>query len=149
MRDLDLLQTKGKGRATYYILSEELKTRLSVGNGSSLPDQFQPLSDQSPPLSDQSEGIHQFNILAMELPKEVQTEIKTIGPRIKNKDILNDLICKICSIRAFSLRELGVLLQRKEKYLLEHFIAPLRESGRLQYKYPDMPNHPDQSYKTM
>lgn len=157
MRDLDLLQTKGKGRATYYIPSEELKTRLNVSNGNSLSDQLISLSDQSEPLSDQSEGTltnisqslsDQFNILAMELPEEIQTEVKTIGPRIKNKDILNDLICKICSIRAFSLKELSVLLQRKEKYLLEYFIAPLRESGRLQYKYPDMPNHPGQSYKT-
>ena len=41
------------------------------------------------------------------------------------------------------------ILKRGEKYLLRHYISPLREEGKLEYFYPEMPNHPQQAYKTV
>ena len=41
----------------------------------------------------------------------------------------------------------GLLLSKREDYTKRKYLSPMIESGELEYKYPDMINHPEQAYK--
>jgi ATP-dependent DNA helicase RecG len=139
LRDLNLLDPKGRGRSTYYVPSDPLATVIQH-SGKPLPDHLKPLSDQFPGLSDQ------LTTLPDHLPQDLKKAIESLGRRTKDAEKVNKVICDLCAWRPLSSSQLSRLLQRHEKYLLEHFINPLRESGRIQYTIPDLPNHPNQMY---
>ncbi len=44
------------------------------------------------------------------------------------------------------LQELIVLLNKTEKYISRKYIKPMIDSGDLQYRFPEMINHPNQAY---
>jgi ATP-dependent DNA helicase RecG len=81
------------------------------------------------------------------LPDNIKEKLDVIGKRTVDKDKMNALLIDLCTWKVLSLKQLSSIVQRNEKYLLENFITPLREAGALEYTIPDMPNHPDQSYK--
>ena len=137
LRDLGILNQKGKSRATYY----EINTEFTSSNSKGLSDQLEDLSDQLEDLSDQS------NPLFGELPVDLKDKIGHLGRRTKDKEVVNQTILDLCTWKSLSIKQLSILLNRNEKYLLE-FITPLRENGSLEYTFPDMPNHPQQAYKT-
>ena len=139
MRDNDLLEQKGKGRATYYI-SGKLFSQKSSSN-LPLPDQFERLPDQFEPLPDQ------FESLPDQLPQHIKYLLITVGKRTAEKEKMIELLIEICKWKPNTLKELSQIVQRNEKYLLENFVTPLRENGFLEYTFPDMPNHPEQGYK--
>jgi ATP-dependent DNA helicase RecG len=143
MRDLALLEQKGKGRATYYI--PDLAFRNPVPDFSApvpgiLSDQSGALSDQSGALSDQSP------FLPDQLPASVKELLAEVGKRTSDKEKMNLVLIELCRLKPLTLKQLSVIVQRNEKYLLENFISPLREAGSLEYTIPDMPNHPEQAY---
>ena len=137
LRDLGILVQKGKSRATYYEINSDLRL-----NQNALSDQLGGLSDQLGGLSDQ------LNPLFGELPDELIQKIRQLGKRTKDKELINQTILDLCAWKSLSIKQLSILLDRNEKYLLE-FITPLRENGSLEYTYIDMPNHPQQAYKTI
>ena len=63
-------------------------------------------------------------------------------------DEIKDLIYEICKNKSCSVKELSILLNRKENTVFRNYIVPLKEEGKLVYTIPDMPNHPDQAYKS-
>lgn len=83
-----------------------------------------------------------------QLPPELQTKIRSIPPRNKDHILLSNLILELCRWSPLKSSDLAKILGRSEKYFIRNFITPLRESGRLEYVYPEMPNHPAQAYKT-
>jgi len=84
-----------------------------------------------------------------QLPDDLKNRVSRLGRRTQNAGIIRGLILELCQLRPYSLDELSRLLQRKDKYLLEEFIGPLRQLGYLQFTYPEMPNHPNQAYRTI
>jgi ATP-dependent DNA helicase RecG len=145
MRDWGILAQKGKGRATYYIPDlafnhPELGKNNQVTSLSNHPDEF--LSDDPDSLPDH------LDALSDELPLDLKDIIKDLGRRTNDKEKMNSVILKLCAWRPLTLKQLANLVQRNEKYMLG-FIAPLREGVQVEYTYPDMPNHPDQAYKTV
>lgn len=61
---------------------------------------------------------------------------------------MNALILDLCQWQPLTLRQLSLIIRRNEKYLFQ-YITPLKTEGKLEYTIPDMPNHPDQAYKTV
>jgi ATP-dependent DNA helicase RecG len=160
MRDSGLLVQKGKGRATYYIpgagvdfyepfippptLNESLgidPSNLEITTVS-LNDLSEGLSDQSPFLSDHP------NSLSDQLPEHIKEMLIDLGKRTNDKVKMNSVILELCAWQSLTLKQLANIIQRNEKYMLI-FVTPLREGGQLAYTIPDMPNHPEQSYKTV
>ena len=86
--------------------------------------------------------VHQY-------PQEIQNLIAQLGKRSANRDSIINVIKELCSWKQMKISELSAVLGRTDKYLLREFITPLRESGELEYTIPDMPNHPEQAYKTV
>ena len=161
MRIKELLDQKGKGRATYYVVgknfvsgneAEDSKPTVSV---SAPVDDLKtpPLEDSEPPLGDSEpprkvEGAKSEEILKR-LPQELISEIPLFRKRIQDKSLLSDFICRLCEADSFQIHELSIILNKTEKYLLFNFIKPLREKGMLEYTIPDMPNHFKQAYRAV
>jgi ATP-dependent DNA helicase RecG len=133
MKSADLLESKGKGRATYYIPGEVFLRLIEP------PDDLieLPQSLIEPPLE-----------VSELLPKELTQRIKDLGQRVQDKGLIESIILELCSIKHFSSSQLAAILGRQEKYLIHNFIKPLRETGKLSFTHPEVPNHPDQAYKT-
>ena len=125
MRDNELLEQKGKGRATYYISGKYFTTKDAHRVG--LSDHLESLSDQ--------------------VPQHIKDLLQTVGRRTADKEKMSELLIEICKWKPSTLKELSQIVQRNEKYLLENFITALREAGRLAFTIPDMPNHQEQGYK--
>ena len=154
LREKNILLQKGKGRSTYYIPNLEFilwnKLKLSTPvDGLSVPPYVlnEPVDDLSEPVGDLSEPVRLS--LVNQLPAKVAEKLPIYTGRIANKTELEEFICELCSIKEFSINELSLMLNKGEKYLLFNFIKPLRESERLAYTHPEMPNHPQQAYKTV
>ncbi|WP_028296660.1 ATP-binding protein [Olivibacter sitiensis] len=168
MRIKELLDQKGKGRATYYVVgknfvsgneAEDSKPPVSVSapvDDLKTPppgDSEPPLGDNEPPLGDsepprKGEGAKSEEILKR-LPQELISEIPLFRKRIQDKSLLADFICRLCEADSFQIHELSIILNKTEKYLLFNFIKPLREKGMLEYTIPDMPNHFKQAYRAV
>jgi ATP-dependent DNA helicase RecG len=143
MRDFDLLEAKGKGRATYYIPGEEL-LRLMTPPPSLMtppPGLMTPPPSLMTPPPGQGKGEP--------LPQSLAERIKNLGHRASDKKEIKSIILELCSLRPFSLAQLAIILGRKERYLVKHFLRPLRREGKLAYTHPEIPNHPQQAYLTI
>lgn len=141
MREWGILSQKGKGRATYYI--PDLAFHNPELGISSLPDNPGALSD-NPDTLPNNPGALSDNL---ELPVHLQEIVSQLGRRTKDKD-MKEAILGLCSWKPFTMKQLAQILGRNEKYMYG-FITPLRESGQLTYTIPDMPNHPEQAYRTV
>ncbi len=160
MRDSGLLVQKGKGRATYYIpgagfdFNEPFTPLPTFSDGlginpSSLEIKGSSLNDLSEGLSDQSSSLSDYpNSLSDQLPQHLREMLIDLGKRTNDKEKMNAVILELCTWQPLTLKQLASIIQRNEKYMLI-FVTPLRESGQLAYTIPDMPNHPEQSYKTV
>lgn len=162
MRDLSILQQKGKGRATYYIADSGFSAPLTALS-TPVTTLTAPVEELSAPVSDGGSAIASGVIkdiassaiapvddkLVHQLPEHIQQMINRLGKRITDKEKINELIKEICSWKPMKISELSPILGRTDKYLLREFVTPLRENGELEYTEPAMPNHPEQAYKTV
>ncbi len=159
LRDKDLLLQKGKSRATYYVPGVVLQQAIA-GLSTPPPGLSTPppgLSAPPPGLSAPPPGLSApppddtapvDETLLASLPKMLQGKIEALPERINDSQMLRGLILELCDWRPLKAAELSGIIGRSEKYLLRNFIAPLREAEALEYLHPEMPNHPEQAYRT-
>lgn len=151
LREVELLELKGKGRATYYVVGSALKTLIEpVGDLTEppsvliepIPGLSAPPSENSAPVSAPPQGIvHQ-------LPLELRESLDRLGKKCHDEDKIKHFIVELCGWRSLKLIEIAAIMNRQPKYILRKFIQPLMSEGKLQYTIPDMPNHPEQAYRT-
>lgn len=150
LRDKNILLQKGKGRYTYYIPDPACKywNGISTDNtGAPVKDLSAPVKDLSAPVEDLSAPVNEA--LVHQLPPILKEKLAQLPQRISEASVLEEMILELCAWKDLSINELGGILGKTEKYLLRNFLTPLREAGRLAYIYPEMPNHPQQAYKTL
>jgi len=153
LRDKDIVLQKGKGRSTYYIANPSLSL-WQVGTASApvvaasepVPELTEPAQDLSAPPEDLSAPVDQA--LVHQLPPELLSMVQNLPIRSSDPTIIQGVILALCAWKPLKSAEIVGILGRSEKYLLRNFITPLRESGKLEYTHPEMPNHPQQAYKT-
>jgi ATP-dependent DNA helicase RecG len=157
MRDLGIFSQKGKSRATYYVPDNGfMQPSLSApvpDLSAPVPDLSAPVPDLSAPVPDLSAPVDEAETpvdesLVHQLPLDIQERITRLGKRATNKQDFEHIIEDICQWQPMKISKLSSMLGRSDKYLLKEFITPMRELGKLEYIYPDMPNHPEQAYKT-
>ncbi|MBS0615815.1 MAG: putative DNA binding domain-containing protein [Verrucomicrobia bacterium] len=131
LRDLGLLEQKGKGSATYYVPTNLLLAPdISTGASNIIQShQLQGLPPHFPPLD---------QLLIAEIKK---LKKRATPNRVK------ELILQLCAIAPLKLPELSLILQREEAYLRNFFMTPLIESNDLEFVFPDQPTHPHQAYR--
>lgn len=153
LRDKDIVLQKGKGRSTYYISNPSFplwsippKSETATGQSTPVEILSTPPQELSAPVEDLSAPVD--HSLVHQLPENLQQKVKSLPIRSSDPTLLEDAIIELCKWKPLKSNELGGILGRTEKYLLRTFITPLRERGKLEYTYPEMPNHPQQAYKT-
>lgn len=138
LRELDLLERKGKGAATYYVpgsrVLASLKSSASQIAAASMPDKG---------LSGILAGLS-VNLLPFE--QELRELIETLGER-SDTQALRAVIAKLCSRFAFRPQELSQLLGRNQSYLMEGYLRPMTKEGVLEQLYPNNRQHPSQAYR--
>ncbi len=163
LREKEILEQKGKSRSTYYIpglIFDNPTPSFSENLSAPPPDLSAPPpdlnapvnSDLNAPAPDLSTPPQEISTpvdkeLRATLPPGLRAKIDFLPERINDPTILKKLIVELCNWRSLKSAELSGLTGKSEKYLLRNFITPLRESGELEYLYPEMPNHPEQAYK--
>ncbi|TXF78837.1 ATP-binding protein [Chryseobacterium sp.] len=153
LRDLkrkEILDQKGKGKATYYIPGEkyvnidvhQLSTRSAQVDGVSAP-----ANDLSAPVIVLSTPAVAVSTLAdTRISTELKLKIAGLGQRINDNEKLKSIIMEICTGQYFKSTEIARILLKREDYLKRKFLKPMIENGELEYQYPEMPNHPNQAY---
>ena len=145
----NLLDAKGKGRATYYVSGKILTETLNRDLSAPLKDLSAPPKDLSAPPKDLSappkdEG---YKKLLQDVPEEIKALIESLGRRSADKIKIKEIIIKLCKWKSLQSTEIASILSKSEKYVLREFITPLRIDKKIEYTIPDMVNHPNQAYK--
>ena len=120
----------------YYVPGNAL---ISLHNGGpSLQDNGSSLQDNGPSLQDNGPSL-QDN-------ERVEIALRPLKKRLKSV-VLEKIILDLCSIRGFERAEIARLLKRDETYV-RTILTRLVKSCKLRMRYPEMPNHPRQTYYT-
>lgn len=122
-----LLASDGTGRGTRYFLN--CFPGSSPDKGSGLPDKGPGLPDKEPDLT------------------EIAAPVRS--SRRAKPAVVQATILALCRGRYLTVRELANLLQRQPGTLRDSYLTSLLESGKLELRYPERPNHPDQGYRTI
>ncbi|MEX1213385.1 MAG: ATP-binding protein [Balneolaceae bacterium] len=144
LRDINLIQQKGKGRSTYYVPG----TKLLKGSSVPLPDLSAPVTVHSAPVNNTSAPVNNTSApvgINDRLPADLDFLLNDIGRRASSRK-MNLFLLSACQWKEMRLQELANLLDREPKYILRRYIQPLMNEGKLHYTISDMPNHPRQAY---
>lgn len=172
LKSHDLLVSKGKGKATYYIAGVALSTELSNAISTEpavVSTEPPPLSTEPLPLNTEPDlfsteadiaGIDGVDALSTEanaidrdallkeLHDDIQSKIFELKERESNPQKIKEILNSICINRPYKLVEIASLLQKGDNYLSRKYLKPMINTGELQFLYPEMINHPEQAYFT-
>lgn len=147
LRDIQLLDKKGSGSKTFYLPGKRFKESIiEVQNTHRVENNTHRAGKDTHRVGvmDQAESDRLKSLL----PKELQDKMPVAGTKPR-KDKITGIILEICEFSEFSALELTAIMGRKDKKnLVREYLTPLVEEGKLQYCIPEMPDHPDQKYKT-
>jgi ATP-dependent DNA helicase RecG len=148
LKTYNLLISKGKGKATYYVAGNDLSAAPKSLSITAQDLSTPPSSLSTPPSSLNTPPRNLSTPAPSPLPEEIILEIENLAKRINNAEVLKDLILKICSIKPFKSVELSEILGKREDYLKRKFLGELIATKKLKYLHPEMINHPEQAYLT-
>ena len=153
LRRCGLLRQKGKSTATYYIPGDAFPPKTLQGGAGTLQGGAGTLQGgagarlECPENWRECSKTNRFQCdLFQQLPEGLQMEMRSLGKHVP-EDRLNDLICRLCCISKWSRAELACFLGKNETYLRAK-LRRLIKAGRLLYEFPEMPKHPNQTYKS-
>jgi ATP-dependent DNA helicase RecG len=135
LRDIGLLEQKGRGNATFYAPTTKL---LAPGIGLTALH-ISPLSGELAPHISSLTGEFPS------LPEELKKKIANLKKRTSPHEIKN-LIKELCSLHPLKLSEISTILGRHSKYIREHYLNDMVKLGELEHTFPESPNHPQQAY---
>ena len=164
LRDAGLLAQKGRGSATYYVLTEKLldsglssNPEALFGESEGLSTKLDGLSTKAGALSTNPDDLStmlteeqdaQRKALLNELPGALAARIGAIGQRHPPGEVC-DAIVEICRLRDWRAEELATLLQRHSRYVRNNYLRPLMRDGRLAMTNPNEPSDPQQAYRAV
>jgi ATP-dependent DNA helicase RecG len=162
LRDLDLLEQRGNGNATYYVPQKKLLSPIEEIQSTQTVTNLPHSSNQTPPSTPIiGESTSQLSPIIGELtsqlspiigeqaslPIDLKNDIKHLKKRAPPA-IIRSIIVRICSVNYFRLIDIAKLLSRGPEYLRAKFLSPMKEDGELELLFPHQPNHPYQAYRT-
>lgn len=136
LKTYNLLNSKGKGKATYYV----------AGNGLSAPPQ-----DLSTPVLEISTPPQKLSAPAPEistLPKEILERIEQLNQREHDIEKVKSIILDMCAIRVMKAIVIAAYLNKGEGYVKRKYLSDMIADKKLKYLHPEMINHPEQAYLT-
>ena len=142
LKNAELVDSKGKGKATYYVSGAKLIPLIIENNthGSDINTHGSGVNTHGSDLFKQP--------LILDIPSVLQAEILQLRKREQDPKKIQAIILKICSIRPMKSEELAIIFQKREDYIRKKYLTPLLEQNKIKYLYPEMLKHPDQAYLT-
>jgi ATP-dependent DNA helicase RecG len=154
LRDLGLLEQKGRSNATYYVptsklLTGHIKPNLQSSNLPSLDSNLPSSNSNLPSLSSNlpSSAGQVVSSLFASIPVDLESKIENLRKKSDIEEV-KSLIKDLCSLRPFRIQELSEILKRNPKYIKEVYLKSMIESGILEYTFPHQSSHPQQAYRT-
>ena len=146
LRDLELLDKKGKSSATYYIPGLKLLPHLEAQTHNLAPETHN-LNPETHNLASETHNLNPETHNLKMLPQELQDRLGSLSRR-PGQEVRIALILALCRYREWSAVELAQLLKVQDPlYLQREYLKPLLHERKLDYTFPDMVNHPKQAYK--
>ena len=136
LKAYNLLNSKGKGKATYYV----------AGNDLSAP--AQDLSTPVVEINTPPQGLIAPPRDLSTPPKEILERIKALNKREHDKSKVGTIILDLCNLRAMKASEIAGYFQKEESYFKRKYLSNLISEKKLKYLHPEMINHPEQAYLT-
>jgi ATP-dependent DNA helicase RecG len=127
------LSQSGRGRGTRYTLPDRHSESFSLPPSS---EHSAPSSEHSAPSSEQYQRL-----------QEIAQPVRSKGSA--SKEVVKQVILKLCAEDYLTLRTLAELLGRKPDSLRNHYVNPMIDEGLLEPKYPEQISHPQQAYKAV
>jgi len=144
LRDVDLIQQKGKASATYYIPGTGFPPDLET-QGEEMDNDHGGLEDHHGGLGSDHGGLGDSHGGLAEMPEPILLLIENLGKR--PGDAIKLVILELCKWRSLSASGIAEILKRKDpQELKRRYLRPMVDSGELAYTYPDMEKHPNQAY---
>ena len=134
LRDFGIIEQKGRGSATYYV----------PGQGF-LQDNAETLQGNAKTLQGNTETL-QARLQDLRARPAIAQALSRLKKHTKRCE-LERIIVDICNDEPLKSVELAGLLKRNETYLRGILSNMVGEKGPLSYVIPEMPTHPNQSYK--
>ena len=159
LREKDLLDKQGGGKATYYVPTDILLSPWKEVAGTSGPSEAESThaslstEEDSPDTTGSSLDKRKSSpdkagtSLDKRVPPEIMDELEELGQRA-NPETFQRVLRKLCDWKPLRAGELADLTGRDVQYLVHQYLSPMVEDGELEYTIPEMPNHPDQAYRT-
>lgn len=167
LRKKNILNQKGKGKATYYVPGEMFilpLESLSAGNesrntsvdGLSTPPQelSTPPQNLSTPPQDLSTPAPEKDLAAVDLSATViisadlQVRIDELKQRVHDSEKIREIILEICENNFLKASQIATIFNKGEDYLKRKYLSPMIAENLLVYLHPEMLNHPDQAYRS-
>jgi len=82
------------------------------------------------------------------LDPELQHVIASLGSRPR-KEKLRQAILRLCADQWRAVAWLAALLQFEPRNLSDRHLTPMLKDGLLERRFPDIPSHPEQAYRSM
>lgn len=141
-----LLEKRGTGRGTTYSIGKAdggtpLFPKHDPAIGS---EQFADSLQQSSVSSEQSSASSEQSSVSSEQIAD-QPQSKRSWQR---REMVEDSILEECSHQFKTTNQLALLLARSPLTIRTHYIKKLLQEGRLELRFPEKKNHPQQAYRT-
>ena len=136
LKTYNLLNSKGKGKATYYVAGD--------GLSASPQDLSAPATEISAPPQGLSAPANEISAL----PQEILEKIEQLNKREHDSEKVKNIILDLCAIRAMKAIEIAGYLNKGEGYVKRKYLSEMIEEKKLKYLHPEMINHPEQAYLT-
>jgi ATP-dependent DNA helicase RecG len=150
LRDVGLLEQKGKGPNTYYIPTPRLMVSAPSRTLRRASDPLR--KDTNPPhgrLDPLGTGLPKalshLESGPIVLPEHLREAVKKLGERAA-ADEVKVVIRRLCEWRPLRASELAKLIGRNRLSLRDRYLTPMVTNGELHLLYPDNLSHPRQAY---
>ena len=134
------LEPNGEGRGRSYHLPESY---FRESNLESIPHSDESIHHKALSIPHSDESIHHSKLNLLDIAKPARDKA-----RLPLQQMLS-IILDLCRQDFLTPAELGQLLDRKPYKVRDRYLAQLIEQGFLVLRYPNIPKHPQQAYKTI
>jgi ATP-dependent DNA helicase RecG len=141
LKACNLLETKGKGKGTYYVSGLKLSESASEISA--------PASELSAPVPELSAPVPKLSAPgpALSAPvSEILTRIEQLNKREHDAEKVKNIILDLCSVRSMRAVEIANYLKKGEGYVTRKYLSGMIAEKKLIYLHPEMVNHPEQAY---
>jgi hypothetical protein len=152
LRDRSMLELHRAGSQSYYTLGPALLGGDRTDQGKLVLDRGELAADRGGVPADRGGFSPDRGGLEQDrgglLDPELQQVIASLGTRPR-KEKLRQAIGQLCADQWRSVAWLAALLKLQPRNLSDRHLTPMLKDGLLERRFPDIPSHPEQAYRSM